>query len=493
MKKNLLLMMMCCPMVLAAQNGVTVSGLAIDAGTVTFNVSWQTPMPVALWSDSVWVFVDYNNAGKMERLPLSPGATLTTTSPGGKVIEEPDNNKGVWVAGNARSAGSFSAMVKLLTEVKNVAGACAYASNYPPMGYIATNVITFTGTAPYTVMLEGVPEPQTAGSHYMVGGTIASFTDKTGAPGRIIPGQPQGSCTYTAPAVVGTFAAFPNNYDGGTYVSLVDERDNKIYPVVKVGGRWMMALNLNYQKGLIWQSEVTEPSSGVAFDPALIGHFWCPGGYSSTATISTRESCDVWGALYSWETAMSFDGRGSWTENNVYNTGAANAENSNFNHGRTASGSGTGGRGICPPNWHVPTDNEWAIISDGMESNGGTAHQNASERGWYGQDAGSRGKAKCTVADNGSTGDMYVNDTQANWYYYSLGTDIFGFRVLPSGLRSRIIDGAYESRGVNAYFWTSTAESDTWAFARQFVFVLPLVGRGPIDRALGLSVRCIRD
>jgi hypothetical protein len=75
MKKNLLLMMMCVPVILAAQNGVTVSGLAINAGTATFNVSWKNTGMPELWSDSVWVFVDYNNAGKMERLPLLPGAT----------------------------------------------------------------------------------------------------------------------------------------------------------------------------------------------------------------------------------------------------------------------------------------------------------------------------------------------------------------------------------------------------------------------------------
>jgi hypothetical protein len=73
--------MLCAPVMLTAQNGngVKVSNLSVDAGTVTFNVSWQTPMPMALWSDTVWVFVDYNDAGVMKRLPVT-GATLTATS-----------------------------------------------------------------------------------------------------------------------------------------------------------------------------------------------------------------------------------------------------------------------------------------------------------------------------------------------------------------------------------------------------------------------------
>jgi hypothetical protein len=179
--------------VLFAQNGVTVSNLAVDAGTVTFNVSWQTPMPVELWSDTVWVFVDYNNAGKMERLPLSPGATLTATSPGGKVIEESDNNKGVWVAGNARSAGSFSATVKLLTAIKDVGGACVYGSNYPPVGeYTSSDAseIKFTGTPQYDVVLlheSGSLVTTTTNSPFNVPAsyTVQSFTDKTAAPGKL--------------------------------------------------------------------------------------------------------------------------------------------------------------------------------------------------------------------------------------------------------------------------------------------------------------------
>jgi hypothetical protein len=193
MKKILLLMMLCCPMVLAAQNGVTVSGLAIDAGTVTFNVSWKNTNMPELWSDTVWVFVDYNNAGKMERLPLLPGATLTATSPGGEVIEEPDNNKGVWVAGIARTEGSFSATVKLLTEVKDVGGACVYGSNYPPVGEYSSNDATgikFTGTPMYDLVLEKIAD----GSTYTIattglysihaGEVIQSFTDRTAAPGK---------------------------------------------------------------------------------------------------------------------------------------------------------------------------------------------------------------------------------------------------------------------------------------------------------------------
>jgi hypothetical protein len=180
------------PALLSAQNGVTVSDLAIDAGTVTFDVSWKNTGMPAVWSDTVWVFVDYNNAGKMQRLLLEAGATLTATSaPGvGKVKEEPGNNKGVWIIGDARINSSFSATVQLHTATSGVAGACAYASNYPPVARFTTNTdISFTGTAPYglTFEYEGNIFTLPSGGTYLLpaGYTLQSFVDATGAPGII--------------------------------------------------------------------------------------------------------------------------------------------------------------------------------------------------------------------------------------------------------------------------------------------------------------------
>jgi hypothetical protein len=207
MKKMLLLIVMCVPAVLSAQqtNGVTVSDLVVSAGTVTFNVSWdKNAMPARMvWSDTAWVFVDYNDNGTMKRLPLAPGATLTETSaPGiGKVIEETGNNKGVWVVGNARTKGNFSATVQLLTATTNYSGACAYASNYPPVGkYTSATNISFTGTPPYALTFEqgGNTFTLPSASTYLLPAdyTFLSFVDATGAPGIIHCLQP------TSPTVV---------------------------------------------------------------------------------------------------------------------------------------------------------------------------------------------------------------------------------------------------------------------------------------------------
>jgi hypothetical protein len=93
--------------------------------------------------------------------------------------------------GNARTATSFSATVRLLTAEKNIAGACVYASNYPPVGeYASATKISFTGTPDFKVVVR-----KSDGNTYTAtvvkkeslsisnGETILSFTDKTGASG----------------------------------------------------------------------------------------------------------------------------------------------------------------------------------------------------------------------------------------------------------------------------------------------------------------------
>ena len=186
-------LLLLCPLVGMAQNGVTVSDFAVSTGAVTFKVSWdKNTMPVTVWSDTVWVFADYNKAGVMTRLPLRTGATLTVTSASGvgKVIEVPGNDQGVWVVGNARSKGNFSATVKLLTTIADISGACAYASNYPPVGkYTTATNVSFTGTPIYKIVLKetggaGTLTEYSDGLYTIRAGySIQSFTDATGAPG----------------------------------------------------------------------------------------------------------------------------------------------------------------------------------------------------------------------------------------------------------------------------------------------------------------------
>jgi hypothetical protein len=94
--------------------------------------------------------------------------------------------------GDARTNSSFSATVQLFTDETNIAGACAYASSYPPVSsWIDETKLGFTGTPMYEITLLNTDGSTTvtveAGSTFLLpcSYTISSFTDKTGAPGII--------------------------------------------------------------------------------------------------------------------------------------------------------------------------------------------------------------------------------------------------------------------------------------------------------------------
>jgi hypothetical protein len=199
MKKNLFLfLMIILPSTLVAQN-VTVTNLQVTEGTpstVTFDVSWEKPAPETVWMDSAWVFVDYNKAGKMTRLLIS-GGTLTShtantgASPdAGKLIILTGNDRGAWATGDAWKQGNFSAEVMLLSDEEHIAGACAYASGYPPVSnWLSDTKLGFTGTPMYEITLTDGSTTVTveAGSTFLLpcSYTVSSFTDATGAPGII--------------------------------------------------------------------------------------------------------------------------------------------------------------------------------------------------------------------------------------------------------------------------------------------------------------------
>jgi hypothetical protein len=121
------------------------------------------------------------------------------------------------VVGNARSESSFSATVQLPTSTPNIVGACAYASNYPPVaGYITASQLSCSGTPPYTFVLKAAEGDAMAtgasldGSYLIPASyTVQSFTDKTGAPGILACMPPSSTYTLTALDVcLGTGATF---------------------------------------------------------------------------------------------------------------------------------------------------------------------------------------------------------------------------------------------------------------------------------------------
>ena len=115
-------------------------------------------------------------------------------------------------------------------------------------------------------------------------------------------------------------------------------------------------------------------------------------------------------------------------------------------------------RGLAPKGTHMPTDNEWTILTDnlGGESQAGTKMK--STTGWK---------------NNGN------------------GTNTIGFAGLPGGFR--IPNGFFVYIGTNGYWWSSSESSADFAWYRGLESNNGIVYRYYGNKQNGFSVRCLRD
>ena len=130
-------------------------------------------------------------------------------------------------------------------------------------------------------------------------------------------------------------------------------------------------------------------------------------------------------------------------------------------------------RGLCPSGWHVPTDGEWMVLE--MEL--GMSESEANSTGWRGTDEGTQLKS--------TYGWQYGQ-------YGGNGTDDFGFRALPGGLRSSSSLGSFLYAGDSGYWWSSSSYGG-YAWRRDVYYDNPAIFRESSDPRSGFSVRCLRD
>lgn len=220
--------------------------------------------------------------------------------------------------------------------------------------------------------------------------------------------------------------------------TLKDSRDNQVYKTVTIGTQTWMAENLNYAyKG----KTSTFDSSSFCYD-------------------DDPTNCSKYGRLYLWSAAM--DSAGTWSTN--------------------GKGCGNGKfclptypvRGVCPEGWHLPTEEDFRILSRGT---GATWD----ERNFYYIDAGKYLKSTSGWNDNGN------------------GTDAYGFSALPAGISLQ--GGPFHQLGYIATFWSATRviESNVDDFYSDDAFAMTLYQNS--DHAflssqhmyVASSVRCLKD
>ncbi len=117
-------------------------------------------------------------------------------------------------------------------------------------------------------------------------------------------------------------------------------------------------------------------------------------------------------------------------------------------------------RNVCPTGWHVPTDDEYTLLTD-----------------YLGGLTVSGGKMK-------STGTQYWVSPNTD------ATNESGFSVLPGGSRN---DNGFFNIGNNGFLWSSTESSTNIAWDCYLSYYNGFVVRNSNNMRSGYSVRCLRD
>jgi len=153
--------------------------------------------------------------------------------------------------------------------------------------------------------------------------------------------------------------------------------------------------------------------------------------------------CDICGGLYQWNEMMQYS-----TE--------------------------PGTRGICPPGWHIPTDEEWMVLEGAVDSEYGIGDPEWDRTNYRGYDAGANLKSDYLWENNGN------------------GNDLFGFTGLPCGIRygnGQFADGGY----VCDWLSSNTGANVSSAYDRYLNYGYSKINRATVAKHFGYSVRCIKD
>ena len=96
------------------------------------------------------------------------------------------------------------------------------------------------------------------------------------------------------------------------------------------------------------------------------------------------------------------------------------------------------------------------------------------------------------VGDASTAGKLLKEAGNSHWTLSGFpGTDAYGFKALPGG--SRLDDGSFDYKGVEANFWNSDNYSTRTATYLQLLYNYNMALQGYIYKKYGLSVRCVKE
>ena len=211
----------------------------------------------------------------------------------------------------------------------------------------------------------------------------------------------------------GKEVSFTTSTVGGTGTGLVTDIDGNVYNTITIGTQTWMVENLKTTKYRNGDSIpiVTNTWEGLSTD----AYCW----YNNDA-LSYKAT---YGALYNWYAVAD-------------------------------------SRKLAPIGWHVPTDAEWATLTDYL---------------------GGKGVAGSKLKESGTL-HWVARNTDA--------TNSTGFTALPGGYR---LNGAFTDIGMTGYWWSSSEDAAATAWIMWMSYGYSDAKKNSYSKFLGFSVRCLRD
>lgn len=198
--------------------------------------------------------------------------------------------------------------------------------------------------------------------------------------------------------------------------SIVTDIDGNAYSVVTIGGQCWLGENL----------KTTRFRDGTPIPEVTDGQAWTALTTSAMCSYNNDNANDAaYGKLYNWF--------------------AANDP-----------------RGLCPEGWHLPHDNEFAVLTEYLDPDDEFAGGRLKEAGtahWLAPNEG---------ANNSS-----------------------GFTGLPGGMRFR--EGQFDHLGLRGLFWASREDGDFEGYFLTLTYETPVAHRTHLWKQSGFSCRCVKD
>jgi uncharacterized protein (TIGR02145 family) len=229
-----------------------------------------------------------------------------------------------------------------------------------------------------------------------------------------------------------------NKYQKKDKIELITDIDGNVYKTIQIGNQIWMAENLRVSR---YRNGDTIP-----FVEARLSY------YRNDDTIERVEDKEEWSNLKTG--ACNYDIYDTYFENGkLYNRYAIVGKFYNWYAVNDK-------RGLAPKGWHVPSDEEWSILTD-------------------------------FLAGGELAGDKLKETSSTNWKKTNEDATIkCGFLALPGGFyRSNGSDTFYPSGDYGT--WWSASESADYAWLRSLGYCDTY--RGCSNKSNGISVRCVMD